>query len=107
MTISFNYKITGLVAYPTADEQSDVVFQVNWSCQAVQGYTVANTFGSVPVTYDPSEPYTPYADLTQDQVWGWIDPSINRIQVELDLAEAIIDLQNPVVINPPLPWATP
>lgn len=104
MTTTFTYAINSMSAYPTADEQTNVVFQVNWSCQAVNGTTTANTFGSVSVTYDPSAPYTPYADLTQEQVWGWINPSINRTQVEADLEEAIVKLQNPTVVNPPLPW---
>ena len=91
-------------AYPTFEEQVDVVFQVNWSCIAQDGSTTSGTFGTVPVTYDPSAPYTPYAQLTQEQVWAWINPSIDRTQVELDLAQSIATLQNPTQVTPPLPW---
>jgi len=58
------------------------------------------------VTYTAGSPYTPYADLTQDQVLGWIWAS----GVDKDATEAAVNQQidnaiNPPVVTPPLPWA--
>ncbi len=104
MTI-FNWQIQSMPAYPQAEGQTDVVFQVNWQCNANdEGYS-ANSFGSVPVTYVAGSPYTPYDQLTQEQVWGWINPSIDRPEIEANL-QALIDAQkNPPVVTPPLPWS--
>lgn len=106
MTTTYTWTITGMEAYPQADGQQDVVFNVNWQCNASEDQNYqANSFGSVPVTYTAGSPYTPYAELTQEQVWGWINPSIDRPAVEANL-QAMIDAQKtPEVVTPPLPWS--
>ena len=104
---TFNWKITSMPAYPQEDGQSDVVFQVNWSCGAAEDKLAASSVGSVPVTYTAGSPFTPYDQLTQEQVWGWINPSIDRPEIEANL-QAMIDAQkNPPVspANTPLPWS--
>ena len=102
---TFNWAILSMPAYPQAEGQTDVVFQVNWSCGATEDRLSASSVGSVPVTYVAGSPYTPYADLTQDQVWGWINPSIDRTEIETNL-QAMIDAQKtPAVVTPPLPWS--
>ena len=108
---TFNWQIVSMPAYPQEAGQSDVVFQVNWQCQAQEqsvdllaAYS-ATSAGSVPVTYTAGTPFTPYDQLTQEQVWGWISPSIDRPEIEANL-QAMIDAQkNPPVVNPPLPWS--
>ena len=101
----FNWIIVSMPAYSQIDGETDVVFQVSWQCQAVSDNGAANSFGSVPVTYTTGSPFTPYDQLTQEQVWGWINPSIDRPAVEADL-QASIDVQkNPPVVTPPLPWS--
>ena len=104
MTTNFYWSIQSMPAYPQAEGQADVVFQVNWNCSAKDGVYQANTYGSVPVTYTAGSPYTPYADLTQDQVWGWINPSIDRPEVEANLQTMIDEQKTPVVVTPSLPW---
>jgi hypothetical protein len=101
----FNWIIVSISAYPQADGETDVVFQVNWQCQAISEDGAANTFGSVPVTYTAGSPFTPYDQLTQEQVWGWINPSINRPEIEANLQAMIDAKKNPTVVTPPLPWA--
>jgi hypothetical protein len=102
---TFNWLIQSMPAYPQEAGQTDVVFQVNWQCSANDNGYSANSFGSVPVTYTAGSPFTPYAELTQNQVWGWVNPSIDRPEIETNL-QALIDAQkNPPVVTPPLPWS--
>ena len=104
MTI-FNWQIQSMPAYPQEAGQADVVFQVNWQCNANDNGYSANSFGSVPVAYTAGTPFTPYDQLTQEQVWGWVNPSIDRPEIEANL-QAMIDAQkNPPVVTPPLPWS--
>jgi len=92
-------------AYPQEAGKSDVVFEVNWQCQAQDGAYSALSAGSVPVTYTAGSPFTPYADLTENQVWGWVNPQIDRPAIEANL-QALIDAQKtPTVVTPPLPWS--
>jgi hypothetical protein len=103
MTI-FNWQITSMPAYPQAEGQTDVVFQVNWACGAYEDRFSAATLGTVPVTYVAGTPYTPYADLTEEQVWGWVNPSIDRAAVEANLQATIDKQKTPPVVTLPLPW---
>lgn len=102
---TFNWQITSMPSYANIDGQTDVVFQVNWSCSAFEDRLTSSSVGTVPVTYTAGSPFTPYADLTQEQVWGWVNPQIDRVEIEANL-QALIDAQKtPAVVTPPLPWA--
>jgi hypothetical protein len=101
---TFNWSITSMPAYPQQAGESDVVFQVNWQCLAQDSTYQATSAGSMPVTYTSGSPFTPYPNLTEEQVWGWVNPSIDRPDIEANL-QALIDAQkNPIVKTQPLPW---
>lgn len=102
---TFTWVIQSMPAYSQIDGQSDVVFEVNWQCNAADGGYQANSFGTVPVTYTAGTLFTPYDQLTQEQVWGWINPSIDRPEIEGNLQAMIDEQKNPPVVTPPLPWA--
>lgn len=118
MATIYQWSIVSMPSCKQIDGQTDVVFQVNWQCVAwdtteiiVQDVptmqynfsAVAN--GSVPVNYSAGTPFTPYNQLTQEQVWGWINPSIDRPEVEANL-QAMLDAQKtPEVATPHLPWS--
>lgn len=96
--------------YPQAEGQTDVVFTVHWTCSGTQEQDGKTYSGSVystcGVTYVAGTPYTPYADLTQDQVLGWIWAS----GVDKDSTEAAVQQQIDNAINPPVvtlapPWS--
>jgi hypothetical protein len=103
---TYNWNICNINCYPEAEGQTDVAFQVNWQCSANDGTYNASTYGSVALVYTAGEPFTPYAQLTQEQVWGWCDTQINRPEIEANL-QTMLDAQaNPTVVTPALPWAT-
>jgi hypothetical protein len=83
------------------------VFTVHWRRQATDGTHFADVYGSQSVTLDPEAPFTPYADLTQADVEGWLEDAMGEDRVaEMDTAlDTQIENQiNPPVIRPPLPW---
>jgi len=58
------------------------------------------------VTYSAGTPYTPYAQLTQDQVLGWIwAGGVDKAATEAAVQAQIDNLINPPVVQPPLPWS--
>jgi len=104
MTV-FNWQIEQLNCYPQAEGQTDVVFTVHWRLTGTDGTYSGSVYSTCGVTYVAGTPYTPYADLTQDQVLGWIWAS----GVDKDSAEAAVQTQidnqiNPPVVSPQLPW---
>lgn len=112
MSATITWKITQMVAYPQFEGQTDVVFEVYWACTGVQeanGKKYSDYVTNIAkVTYQAGSPYTPYADLTQEQVLGWVWASgVDKTAAEDSIQQAI-DLQiNPPVVSPPLPWAEP
>jgi hypothetical protein len=53
----------------------------------------------------PEGTFTPYADLTQDQVLGWIWANGVDQQATEQAVQTNIDNQiNPPIVTPPLPW---
>ena len=50
--------------------------------------------------------FTPYDQLTQEQVLGWCWANgVDKDATEAVVQEAIDSQINPTVIQPPLPWA--
>ena len=102
---TYNWQIVSMPSYSQIDGESDVVFEVNWQCNAADGFFGSVSSGTVPVAYTAGTPFTPYDQLTQEQVWGWVNPQIDRPEIETNL-QALIDAQkNPPVVTPPLPWS--
>ena len=102
---TYNWQIVSMPSYAQIDGQSDVVFEINWTCNAVEDSYSANSFGTVPVQYTAGSPFTPYNQLTQEQVWGWINPSIDRPEIEANLQSMIDAQKTPEAVTPPLPWS--
>jgi hypothetical protein len=60
----------------------------------------------VGVTYEAGTPYTAYADLTLDQVLGWVWANgVDKDATEANVAAQIENQINPTVVTPPLPWS--
>lgn len=107
MSNTYTWVISQLEAYPEKDGHQDVVMTVHWRRQATDGTHNADIYGSQAVTLDAEAPFTPYADLTFDQVVGWLEGAMGA--ETLAAQEAALDQQianqiNPPVIRPPLPW---
>jgi len=110
MSITYNWIVEQMNSYPEKDGYTDVVFTVHWRVNANEGNYNATNYGTVGVTLDPGEPFTPYSELTQDQVVGWVQSAIGPEQVtliETGLAGQIANLINPPVVTLPNPWDAP
>ena len=107
MTNTYTWLVEWMSCYPQAEGQTDVVFQVGWRCNATDGTYTATQYGSVSVTYVAGTPYTPYNQLTQEQVLGWIWASgVDQTATEAAVQQQIDNQINPPVVTPPLPWTT-
>jgi len=103
--ITYTWTVSKLDCYPQYDNQTDVVFTVHWTCSGTDGTHTGSVYSTCGVTYKADTPYTPYDQLTQNQVLGWIWSS----GVDKDSAEAAVQTQidnqiSPPVVSPALPW---
>lgn len=108
MSITTTWVIEQMNCYPTYESQTDVVFNVHWRANATDGAFYATAYGTAGVTYEAGSPYTPYDQLTQDQVVGWVQDAMGPEQVasiEAGLAINIANQVNPPTVTPPLPWS--
>lgn len=109
--IQYNWIISAMENYPKADGLDNVVFQVHYRRQAteVDGEKTwfAETYSVVNVPAPSPDDYTPYEDLTFEQVCGWLEGILNVEAIDESLANQIEDQKNPKVLQLPLPWSTP
>lgn len=111
MTTQFSWAVNSMTAYPEAEGQTDVVFSISWVLSATDGTYNSAAYGSVDTTYVAGSPFTPYADLSLDQVNGWVATALGpdgiaKAQADCDAAIAAQqDTSKPV--TPPLPWNIP
>ena len=80
------------------------VVTVHYNVSATDGTYNANTYGTVGYQEQPGETYTPYADLTEAQVVGWVQTSLGKDTVEASLQSQINAQINPVQESG-LPWS--
>jgi hypothetical protein len=111
MAIVYNWVVSAMDEYPTTpDDLTDVVFTVHWRRNAtdVVGDKTyfADVYGSLAVPAPSPEDFTPYPDLTFEQVCGWLDAGLDVAAIDAGLAVQIENLINPPVVSLPLPWAT-
>jgi hypothetical protein len=101
---SFNWEVSRLDCYPQAENQTDVVFTVHWRCTGVDGI-YSGTVYSTCIVPAPAGSFTPYADLTLNQVLGWIWANgVDQAATEASVQSQIDAQINPPVVTPPLPW---
>jgi hypothetical protein len=99
--------IERLLVKPAEGSLTDVVITADWRCNGSQESFFGTCYGSCSFAA-PSGSFTPYEDLTQEQVLGWcyangVDQSAIEANVSLQIANQI----NPPVVSLPLPWNPP
>ena len=110
--ITYTWTINTLTYYPLADKEKDVVYQVYWVFSGTDENGCSSQQGSVTsITYDPNEPFIPYADLTKDAVVSWVQEAIGPDQIALmekQIAEEIAKAYlPPASVTAPPPWVSP
>ncbi len=112
MAIVYNWVVSSMEEYPTTpDNLNDVVFVVNWrrvATDIIDDVAItADDYGALYVPSPSPEDFTPYPDLTFDQVCGWLEAGLDTAAIDAALAVQIENKINPPVVSLPLPWATP
>ena len=105
MATTFTWTVTNMDCYPQEDGHSDVVFNVHWTCSGADGQYNGSVYSTCAVPLSQGT-FTPYANLTQNQVLGWIWANgVDQAATEAAVQTQIDNQINPPVVSPPLPWA--
>jgi hypothetical protein len=89
----------------TTEQNPDTVIVCHWTCAGTDGTYNASIYSTCSVP-SPTGSFTPYSDLTQEQVLGWV--WANGVSKEATEAAVEAQLQaqiNPPVVTPALPWS--
>ena len=96
--------IERLLVKPTEGSNTDVVITADWRCNGTDETYSGTCYGSCSFQ-PPSGSFTPYPDITQDQVLNWCyENGVDKTAIEANVAAQIEDQINPPVVVLPLPW---
>ena len=107
--MAITWIIEQMQCVPQQDGETDVVVTAFWRCNGEQvnsdkTYT-GTVYGSCGFTYTGGA-FTPYDQLTQDQVLGWCWSSgVDKDATEANVQTQIDNQINPPIVVLPLPWA--
>jgi hypothetical protein len=102
--ITLSWIIERLLVRKVEGTLTDVVITADWRCNGTDGTYSGTAYGSSSFAA-PSGDFTPFPDLTQDQVLGWcFSNGVNKTAIEANVTAQIENQINPPVIAPPLPW---
>ena len=97
--------IERLLVKPTEGSLTDVVITADWRCNGTQDQYSGTCYGSCSFA-PPTGEFTPYPDLTQEQVLGWCYANgVDKTAIEANVTQQIENQINPPVVTLPLPWA--
>ncbi len=99
--------IERLLVKPTEGSHTDVVITADWRCNGTDGTYSGTCYGSASFA-PPTGSFTPYPDLTEQQVLGWCYANgVDQNAIEANVTKQIENQINPPIIAPPLPWLPP
>ena len=110
--ITLSWIIERLLVRKVEGTLTDVVITADWRCNGTEtigtgddAKTYSGTcYGSASFAA-PSGSFTPYEDLTQDQVLGWCFANgVDKKAIEANVTKQINDQINPPVVCLPNPW---
>jgi hypothetical protein len=106
MSATTTWIIEWMQCKPTEGTLTDVVVTAGWRCNGVQDTYNATNYGTASFPL-PDGTFTPYADLTQEQVLGWCWANgVDQTATEAAIQQNIDNQINPPIVQPPLPWVT-
>lgn len=108
MAITNTWAVVQMDCYPKYNNETNVIFNVHWTLIGVDGVYRGIIHGAQAISLNPDVTLTAYAELTQEQVIGWVKDALGKDQVtvlENNVEQQIADQINPPVVNPPLPWS--
>jgi hypothetical protein len=113
--ITISWIIERLLVKPTEGDKTDVVITADWRCNGTETTgtgddekTYSGTcYGSASFA-PPTGNFTPYEDLTQEQVLGWCFANgVDQAAIEANVTLQIENQINPPIVCLPNPWLPP
>ena len=99
--------IERLLTKPVEGSETNVVITADWRCNGSQESFNGTCYGSCSFA-PPTGSFTPYEDLTEQQVLDWCFANgVDQAAIEANVSLQIQNQINPPVVSLPLPWVPP
>lgn len=99
MAITYKWTINALDAKISHDSKDNVINAIHWSYSGSEGEAPnifsASSIGTHSIEYD-ADNFTAYADLTEEQVIGWLEAALDVDAMKASLDAQIALLKAPV-----------
>ena len=105
--MNISWIIERLLVKPTEGSLTDVVITADWRCNGSQDNYSGTCYGSCSFA-PPTDGFTPYDQLTEQQVLDWcFSNGVDKTAIEANVTAQIEAQINPPVVVLPLPWVPP
>jgi hypothetical protein len=104
--ISYKWIFSAFDCRVDEDGMQDVVTTVHWRYNGTTEDGVsAEIYGAQAVGTPTPDAFTPYPELNEEQVIGWMEETMDVPAMQLNIAEQIELIINPVMVTLPPPFA--
>lgn len=106
--ITYSWDITALNSYPEYMGNQDVVFTIFATYTGTDGTYSSSINISQALNISNEAIFTPYSDLTEQQVLGWLLAALTQQQIsqmQSKITAQIIADNQPPFVQLPLPWS--
>lgn len=106
MTIAYTWQFDSLDVYPTYETVTDAVESMHWTLTADDGLGhQAQAFGEQKTGPIDVNNFIPYASLTFNDVFGWLQEKMGALQMSAYENLLAIQMQPvPITQSLPVPW---
>jgi len=102
---TYNWTISALDCKVKEGDMTDVVYTVHWRYSATnENGITAETYGAQTVDPPSTEDFTPYDQLTKDQIVGWLEASMDVPAMDINLDKQIELIIHPIDVTLPPPF---
>lgn len=106
MSVTYNLSIRNLECLKSTGNLSNVVVEAHWHLTAADGPYSADCYGAALLPEANGASFTPYENLTHDEVVSWVE-SIAASELDSakeNLASTVAKLKANPAASPELPW---
>jgi hypothetical protein len=103
--MTLTWVISQLDSIPSLDGMDKVISTIHYRAQKQHEDFTADTYGALAVDAPHEASFTPYDEVTQAMVEGWLTAGLDSEAIEANLDAQIENFLNPPIVAYPLPWS--
>lgn len=100
---NYNWIISAMECIKKDGDLNDVVITIHWRYAATKDEVSTDMYGATSMPLPTGEEFTPYEDLTKEQVCGWLEATLDVEAMQESLEKQLDLIINPtnVTLSPP------